>query len=330
MVTLKSVNLLDKIDNLPSDLSGGMKRRLSLAIALASRPKVSTLGEPVFRHPEGASQCLPELGPRRPLHRCCPLAATKMATAMDVSMPKEEDKKSTMHIGSHGGSTCTEIQGEEITPDDTEGWAVSGKRAKQIATGKDFDAVKKTPRDPARQQAEQIGAVAAPRAENEKVKHKIADLDAIIKAISAKLTQLVALQQQRQPPPQVSNRREEPLEDEPEAEIDPRAHKEMEPTPKRRAIEGAKDRKLIAWIDNQDDGFGKLQASAKISNERLTALGQACQQMTATMQRIQAMMIKMQAQLQTLLGPPMPSAEPLNTPTMLKPCIGQPAQLLPQ
>ncbi|KAH9360787.1 hypothetical protein HPB48_018242 [Haemaphysalis longicornis] len=48
--------------------------------------QVSTLGEPVFLHHEGGSQCLPALGLTLPLHRLCPLAADPPMT-----MPTPDD-----------------------------------------------------------------------------------------------------------------------------------------------------------------------------------------------------------------------------------------------
>ncbi|XP_049271125.1 phospholipid-transporting ATPase ABCA7, partial [Rhipicephalus sanguineus] len=43
---LKTVDLTDKVDALPSQLSGGMKRRLSMAIALVAKPQLLILDEP--------------------------------------------------------------------------------------------------------------------------------------------------------------------------------------------------------------------------------------------------------------------------------------------
>lgn len=40
--TLQAVELEEKGDNLPHELSGGMKRRLSIALAIVSNPKVLT------------------------------------------------------------------------------------------------------------------------------------------------------------------------------------------------------------------------------------------------------------------------------------------------
>ncbi|XP_077533809.1 phospholipid-transporting ATPase ABCA3-like [Haemaphysalis longicornis] len=44
--TLKVVNLEEKTHSMPSELSGGMKRRLSMAIAIVSNPKIVILDEP--------------------------------------------------------------------------------------------------------------------------------------------------------------------------------------------------------------------------------------------------------------------------------------------
>lgn len=72
-------------------------------------------------------------------------------------------------------------------------------------------------------------------------------------------------------------------EDEPEPETDPRAPRTTEPTLKRQVIEGAKERKLAALMDKQDDRVDRMEASAKITDDHLTALEQTVQQMTATM-----------------------------------------------
>lgn len=59
-----------------------------------------------------------------------------MATAMDVGMSTEDNKTPALSIGSFGRQTCTEVKGEEIRPQDAEGWTASGRRVKHITTGK--------------------------------------------------------------------------------------------------------------------------------------------------------------------------------------------------
>nr|XP_050046520.1 uncharacterized protein LOC126543444 [Dermacentor andersoni] len=149
---------------------------------------------------------------------------------------------------------------------------------------------------------EENGVVKALRDENEMLKRRIAEQDATIKEINEKLTTLIGLQQQQQllPTPAQERKQEEITEDEPEVEVDPRATKEAGPAPKRRAIEGAKERKIMERIEKQDDRLDRLEATSKVTNERLTTLAQAVQQMTTNIQStIQNMMAQMQAQLQT-------------------------------
>ncbi|XP_070379287.1 uncharacterized protein [Dermacentor albipictus] len=66
------------------------------------------------------------------------------------------------------------------------------------------------------------------------------------------------------------------------------------------SIEGAKERKIMERIEKQDDRLDRLEATSKVTNERLTGLAQTVQQMTTNIQStIQNMMAQMQAQLQT-------------------------------
>ncbi|KAG0439666.1 hypothetical protein HPB47_016566 [Ixodes persulcatus] len=130
---------------------------------------------------------------------------------------------------------------------------------------------------------EQNWVVKAMRDENEKLKRRIAEQDATIKKINEKLTTLIAKQQQQQqqlPKPAQERKQEEMTEDEPEVEVDPRTTKPAGPAPKRRAIEGATERTITERIEKQDDRLDHLEATSKVTNERLTALEQTVQQMT--------------------------------------------------
>ncbi|KAH7967480.1 hypothetical protein HPB49_025157 [Dermacentor silvarum] len=113
--------------------------------------------------------------------------------------------------------------------------------------------------------------------------------------------------EKRQPPAQnaakkiqeANGRKQEMTEDEPEVEVDPRATIAAGPAPKRRAIEGAKERKITERIEKQGHRFDHLLVTSKVTNERLTALEQRVQQMTTNIQRtIQNMIAQMQTQLQ--------------------------------
>ncbi|XP_065300866.1 uncharacterized protein [Dermacentor albipictus] len=149
---------------------------------------------------------------------------------------------------------------------------------------------------------EENGVVKALRDENEILKWRIVEQDATIKEINEKLTTLIGLQQQQQllPKPAQERKQEEITDDEPEVEVDPRATKEAGAALKRRAIEGAKERKIMESIEKQDDRLDRLEATSKVTNERLTTLAQTVQQMTTNIQStIQNMMAQMQAQLQT-------------------------------
>ncbi|CAN7995598.1 unnamed protein product, partial [Ixodes hexagonus] len=120
---------------------------------------------------------------------------------------------------------------------------------------------------------EENGAVKALRDENEKLKRRIAEQDATIMEINEKLKTLIATQQQQQqqlPKPAQEREQEEMTADEPEVEVDPRATKAAGPAPKRRAIEGAMERKITETIEKQDDRLDHLEATSKVTNERLT------------------------------------------------------------
>ncbi|CAN8006309.1 unnamed protein product, partial [Ixodes pacificus] len=117
--------------------------------------------------------------------------------------------------------------------------------------------------------------------ENGKLKQRIAEQDAAIKEINEKLTTLIAKQQQQQQQPDVLVHprpcSSSMTEDEPEVEVDPRATKAAGPIPKRRAIEGAKERKITERIEKQDDRFDHLEATSNVTNKRLAALEQTIQ-----------------------------------------------------
>ncbi|XP_075553453.1 uncharacterized protein LOC142586077 [Dermacentor variabilis] len=149
---------------------------------------------------------------------------------------------------------------------------------------------------------EENGVVKALRDENEKLKRRIAEQEATIKEIKEKLTTLMAMQQQQQllPKPAQDWKQEEITEDDPEVEVDPRATTAAGQAPNRRAIEGDKERKIMERIEKQDDRLDRLEATSKVTNERLIALAQTVQHMTTNIQStIQNMMAQMQAQLQT-------------------------------
>ncbi|KAH7973738.1 hypothetical protein HPB49_004640 [Dermacentor silvarum] len=150
----------------------------------------------------------------------------------------------------------------------------------------------------AKKNQEANGVEKALRDENEKLKRRIAEQDATIKEINEKLTTLIAMhqqqQQQQQQPTPAQQRKQEMTENEPEVEVDPRATIAAGPAPKRKAIEGAK-RKITKRIEKQGDRLDHLEATSKVTNERLTALEQTVQQMTTNIQStIQNMISQMQ------------------------------------
>ncbi|KAL1475141.1 hypothetical protein MTO96_037498 [Rhipicephalus appendiculatus] len=114
---------------------------------------------------------------------------------------------------------------------------------------------------------EENGVAKYLRDENEKLKRRIAEQDATIKEINEKLTALIAMQQQQQqqqqPKPAQERKQEEMTEDEPEVEVDPRATKAAGQAPKRRAIEGAKERKIAERIEKQGDRLDHFEATSK-------------------------------------------------------------------
>ncbi|KAH7978470.1 hypothetical protein HPB49_005584 [Dermacentor silvarum] len=370
-------------------------------------------------------------------------STTKMASEMEVVTSMEDNMTSTLSIGSFGGRTRIEVHGEDITPEDVEGWSASGKRIKQIMAGKEngesatitrqsrpktrasfakrvaasvtkaarmpidmpkedtkykmpyvvkkrqwerkmeamqqqpdpessplrraspaerprgeskqrdssrkrddskigrsasrrrksqsrergswADAVKANMAEkrqpPAQNAAKKIqevnGVEKSLRDENEKLKRRIAEQDATIKEINEKLTTLIAMQQQQQQqqqqpqqPTPAQQRKQEMTEDEPEVEVDPRAAIAAGPAPKRRAIEGAKERKITERIEKHGDRLDHLEATSKVTNERLTALEQTVQQMTTNIQStIQNMIAQMQTQLQAHIQAQMQSME---------------------
>ncbi|KAH7959493.1 hypothetical protein HPB49_011462 [Dermacentor silvarum] len=306
------------------------------------------------------------------------MSTSKMASEMEVVTSMEDNTASTLSIGSFGGRTCIEVHGEDITPEEVEGWSASGKRIKQIMAGKEngesatitrqsrpktrasfakrvaasvtkardssrqrddskigrsasrrrpsqsrergswADAVKANMAEkrqpPAQNAAKKIqeanGVEKSLRDENEKLKRRIAEQDATIKEINEKVTTLIAMQQQQQQPTPAQQRKQEMTEDEPEVEVDPRATIAAGPAPKRRAIEGAKERKITERIEKQGDRLDHLEATSKVTNERLTALEQTVQQMTANIQStIQNMIAQMQTQLQAHIQAQMQSME---------------------
>ncbi|KAG0436234.1 hypothetical protein HPB47_018065 [Ixodes persulcatus] len=144
----------------------------------------------------------------------------------------------------------------------------SRERATWADTVKVNMAEKRQP--PAQNAAKKIqemnGMVKALGDENKKLKRRIAEQDATIQEINEKLTTLIAKQQQQQqqlPKPAQERKQEEMTEDEPEVEVDPRTTKAAGPAPKRRAIEGAKERKITERIEKQDDRLDHLEATSK-------------------------------------------------------------------
>ncbi|XP_037564885.2 uncharacterized protein LOC119444583 [Dermacentor silvarum] len=192
----------------------------------------------------------------------------------------------------------------------------SGERGSWADAVKANMAEKRQP--PAQNAAKKIqeanGVEKSLRDENEKLKRRIAEQDATIKEINEKVTTLIAMQQQQQQqqqqPKPAQQRKQEMTEDEPEVEVDPRATIAAGPAPKRRAIEGAKERKITERIEKQGDRLDHLEATSKVTNERLTALEQTVQQMTANIQStIQNMIAQMQTQLQAHIQAQMQSME---------------------
>ncbi|KAH9372528.1 hypothetical protein HPB48_022125 [Haemaphysalis longicornis] len=161
---------------------------------------------------------------------------------------------------------------------------------------------------------------AALRLENEQLRQKVAEQDATITAINAKLSQLLALQQQPQPQrqrmptpplqpalptpgavvPQNDLSEDDDEMTESAAEPNPRDDKASAPTPKRRALGPAKRTKIsyiLARLDQHDERLTAVEA-------RLTIIEQTCQAMQGNMQAMQATLLQILTFLSTCTDMP--------------------------
>lgn len=155
----------------------------------------------------------------------------------------------------------------------------------------------KTSKTPVRPSPATDTAMKALQNENAQLRQKIADLERMNADINMKLDRLLTLQQQapseRHPSPTGNQPPAEAATAEARPEQDPRIQqREAEPTPKRRALEAAKERKLLVRLENLEE---RTDAFIKMSNDRSAKLEQTCGNM-------QTMMMQMQTQLQILMS----------------------------
>lgn len=144
---------------------------------------------------------------------------------------------------------------------------------------------------------------------------KLAAQDATILAINAKLERLLALHQQDHSIPLNSHSTNGPqvtanptspeMETEntvqtstrPEAVRDPGNSRDIEPNPKRRALELSKERRIAARLDQQSDRQDRFDQNLSALHTRLGTLETNCQQLVHSVQNIQALLTQPQERL---------------------------------
>lgn len=169
---------------------------------------------------------------------------------------------------------------------------------------------------------------AALRLENEQLRQKVAEQDATITAINAKLSQLLALQQPKPPrqqtptpPPQPAlppprapepqSQISESFDDDEmtESTVEPNPHndKTSEPTPKKRALDTTGRKQvstILARLDQHDEAISTInerlttvEARLTTVEARLTTIEQTCQAIQGNMQAMQATLLQIQTYL---------------------------------
>lgn len=165
------------------------------------------------------------------------------------------------------------------------------------------------------------------RAENERLKQRVAEQDARIIAMNEKLDRLLALQQQ--PPPLAHNVPVEDIADEDSATDEPsQTKRRATDAPNKGSKMKAALRRLEERFNRHEEPFNRhvestnkrlaaLEATAANMNARLTALEQTCQAMQSSIQAIQETLIQIQKAI-SQPGPGPHHSQPDQRPTWPK------------
>lgn len=144
---------------------------------------------------------------------------------------------------------------------------------------------------------------------------KLAAQEATILTINAKLERLLALHQQdhsiplnshstngpqvtaNPTSPEMETESTEQTSTRPEAVREPGNSRDIEPNPKRRALELSKERRIAARLDHQSDRQDRFDQNLSALQTRLGTLETTCQQLVHSVHTIQDLLTQLQERL---------------------------------